>query len=271
MKRKNLLIVALMLMASAGVRAQVTPEPAQDYRLPVDNYLFTHLGAGLSLGTDGIGIEVATPVTEYAGLRAGLSFFPTISPSFNDVSYKRNGREGKGKIDAKFKKVEGKVLVDAYPFGLKHSFHVTVGAFFGTKDIVTADFTQDPNVPIRGGFIPQTKNPNEYVVEPDENGVIKAKLTTNGFKPYIGIGFGRMIPKGDNRFGVSCDLGVQFHGTPKVKAYAPEVDRWLEIKADDLGDDFGESFKKDFDDGMDIVGKVTVWPVLNVRLTGRIF
>ncbi len=271
MKRKNLLIAVLALSAAVGVRAQVTPEPAEDFRLPVDNYLFTHLGAGLSVGTDGIGIELCTPVTEYAGLRAGMSFFPTISPSFKDISYTRNHRSGKGNVDAKFKKVEGKVLIDAYPFGLKHSFHVTVGAFFGTKELVTADFTQDPNVPIRGGFIPQTNNPNEYVIEPDVNGVIHAKLTTNAFKPYVGIGFGRMMPKGDKRFGVSCDIGVQFHGTPKVKAYAPEVDRWLEIKGDDLGDDLGESFKKDFDDAMDIIKKVKVWPVLNVRLTGRIF
>ena len=268
---KNLLFVVLALLTAGTARAQVTPEPAEDFRLPVDNYLFTHLGAGISLGTDGIGIELSTPVTPYAALRAGMSFFPTISPSFDDVSYTRNHRNGKAKIETKFKKVEGKVLVDAYPFGLKHSFHVTVGAFFGNRELLTADFIQDPNVPIRGGFIPQTKNPNEYVVEPDASGVIRAKLITNGFKPYVGIGFGRALPKGDNRFGVSCDLGVQFHGTPKVKAYAPEVDRWLEINADDLGDDLGKSFKEDFDDGMDLISKITVWPVLNVRLTGRIF
>ncbi len=235
------------------------------------NNMFCHLSAGIGIGLDGISIELGTPMTDYAALRAGLSFFPAITLSFDDVSYSRNGRNGQGQVDAKFKKVDGKVLVDAYPFGLSSSFHVTAGLFFGTADIVTADFTQDPDVPIRGGFVPTSHNPNRYVVEPDENGVIKAKLSVNSVKPYIGLGFGRMVPKGNNRLAVACDLGVQLHGTPTVRAYAPEVDRWLRIEADDLGNDFGESFKEDFDDGMDIIKKVTVWPVLNIRLTGRIF
>ena len=271
MRRLTSFLVATALFAARGVWAQAVPQPVDNYLEASDSYLFTHLGAGLSLGTDGIGLELATPVTPYLGLRAGVSYFPSFSVKFHDVEYTRNGKGGNGDIKAKFNKLDGKVLLDVYPFGRKHSFHVTAGAFFGNNELVKMDFAEDPNAPLDGGIIPKQNNPNKYIVEPDENGIIRVKLTTKTVKPYVGIGFGRMVPKANKRFGCSCDIGVQFHGTPTVKAYAPEVGRYLEIHSEDFGNDFGESFRHDVDKALDVVSKVKVWPVLNVRLTGRIF
>ena len=253
--------MAATLFFSVGTPAQTTD----------DSYLFTHLGAGLSIGTDGIGLELATPITPYLGFRAGVSYFPQFKVKVNDIEYSRNGKDGKGSLKAKFKKIDGKALFDVYPFALKNSFHVTVGAFFGNEDLVKIEFAEDPNARLNGGIIPTKDNPNEYIVEPDANGIIHAKVVTNAVKPYFGIGFGRMVPKADKRIGVSCDIGVQLHGTPVMKAYAPDVDRYLELTSDAFGNDFGPSFREDMDDALRIISKVKVWPVLNVRLTGRIF
>lgn len=271
MRRLTLFLVAAVLVAAGGVRAQAVPQPVDNYLEASDSYLFTHLGAGLSLGTDGIGLELATPVTPYLGLRAGVSFIPSFTLKFHNVDYTRNGMDGNGDVKAKFKKVDGKVLLDIYPFGRKSSFHVTAGAFFGNDELVKLDFAEDPNAPLDGGIIPKQGNPNRYIVEPDEDGIIRMKLATKAVKPYVGIGFGRMVPKAKKRFGVSCDIGVQFHGTPTVKGYAPEVGRYLEIRAEDFGNDFGENFRHDVDKVLDGISKVKVWPVLNIRLTGRIF
>ena len=41
--------------------------------------VFDHLGAGVSVGTDGIGIDLATPMTDYAARRAGVAFWPKLS------------------------------------------------------------------------------------------------------------------------------------------------------------------------------------------------
>ena len=275
MKRLKLLLVVLSLLVANGTWAQSSSNSS-------DPFLFNHLGAGLSLGTDGIGIELATPVTPYLGLRVGTSFFPKICVNDNsgmvnikvdDIEYTRQGKDGEGHVTGKFKKVEGKTLLDIYPFGNKFSFHVTTGLFFGSSNMITASFIEDPNAPVGGG-IAKKINGEQWNVRAN-NGVIDLRLTTNGVKPYVGIGFGRMVPKPDKRVGVSCDIGVQFHGTPKLEGYASATTvsgthhKWVELDADDF--DFGKDFRDDIENALDIMHQVKVWPVLNIRITGRIF
>lgn len=72
MKKRSLILAAaaIALTASAG-------QP-----------VFNHLGAGVGVGTTGISIEVATPITEWVQMRAGVSIMPGIT--FNsdaEVSY----------------------------------------------------------------------------------------------------------------------------------------------------------------------------------------
>ena len=260
MKRISSFIVTL-LMVSGSAMAQYVD----------DNMLFNHLGAGLSLGLDGIGLEVSTTATQWAGVRAGISFFPGLSFSPSDIDYTRHGKNGKLGIDAKFKKVDGKILIDGYPFGSKSSFHVTAGLFFGNSEFLTVDLKEDPNAPLKGGIVPADNNPNEYAVDPDENGIIKLRMKYNSVKPYIGIGIGRAVPKAGKRVAVAADLGLQFHGTPKVQAYSPEGGGWMNIKADDFNSLLKEKDQKDVKDAFDVIDKLTIWPVLNIRVTGRIF
>lgn len=47
------------------------------------------------------------------------------------------------------------------------------------------------------------------------NGGVKVK----NFRPYLGLGFGSLIPK--NRLGIRFELGAQFQGKPVV--YADDV------------------------------------------------
>ena len=240
-----------------------------------DNYIFTHLGAGISVGTDGVGIEVAAPCTKFLGIRAGISFIPKITVNINDISYDRNvpNYDAKGSVKASIKKIDGKFLVDFYPWRDKFSGHITVGLFAGTNELITASFKEDPNEPIGGGIVKKIGNA-EWMVEP-VNHKVDFRLTTNVVKPYVGIGFGRMVPPSDKRIGVSCDLGVQFHGTPEFQGYATahtatgDKHQWVTLESQDF--DFGKDFQKDIDDALKIVHAVKVWPVLNVRITGRIF
>lgn len=275
MKQLKLLLVSVLLSMACGTWAQPTDDSS-------DSYLFTHLGAGLSIGTDGIGIELATPVTPYLGLRAGVSFFPKVyvnhdGATFNikvdDIEYTRNGRDGNGRAMGKFNKVEGKLLFDVYPFGNKLSMHVTTGFFLGANHFITGNFVEDPNAPVGGG-IAKIENGEQWNVRAN-NHVIDLRVATKTVKPYLGIGFGRMVPKPTKRVGVACDIGVQFHGTPKLEGYASattvggELHKWVQLEADNF--DFGEDFHHDVEDALDIAYKVKVWPVLNIRITGRIF
>lgn len=263
MNKKILFLVAAFALVATSAKAQD------------DKYLFNHLGAGISVGTDGIGVELATPCTPYLGIRAGISFIPKINVNDIKFDYSRHGNDGKGKIDASFKKIDGKLLFDVYPFALKNSFHITAGMFAGNNVLATAQIWEDPAVPFDGYVVPEKDNPNNYVLEAGPASAarksIKARIKYWAVKPYIGIGFGRMFrTPDDSRIGVSCDLGVQFHGTPQVQAYSWEGKKYLDVTAGDvksLLDEKGSTI----DDVYKIKDAIVVYPVLNVRITGRIF
>jgi hypothetical protein len=106
----------------------------------------------------------------------------------------------------------------------------------------------------------------DYFVTPSpaEQGNFKAYAKVNSFRPYLGIGFGRAVPK--NRIGCQFDLGVQFWGKPDV--YVPVYDEATKqfidekIDGDRAGNDAGKVLKT--------ISKISVYPVLNFRLVGRI-
>ena len=99
---------------------------------------------------------------------------------------------------------------------------------------------------------------------PADNGDVEATVKVNSFRPYLGLGFGRAVPKG--RLGCQFDLGVQFWGKPEI--YAPTYNKTTgtyqneKLDPDNVGDDAGKVLKA--------ISKVSVYPVLNFRLVGRI-
>ena len=109
----------------------------------------------------------------------------------------------------------------------------------------------------------------DYRVTTDEKGYAHADVKVNSFKPYLGIGFGRAIPQ-KNRVSVACDLGVQFWGKPGLGAKTK----------DDWGDESYHKFKSseldeyddpDLKDGLELAEKIVVFPVISIRISGRIF
>ena len=82
-------------------------------------------------------------------------------------------------------------------------------------------------------------------------------MKVNNFRPYLGLGFGRLIPK--NRIGFRFEMGVQFHGKPKVYADG--------VNADDLLNQLDEEAS---DDITKIMNDFKVWPVIKLSFRGRI-
>ena len=76
---------------------------------------------------------------------------------------------------------------------------------------------------------------------------------------------GRAVPK--NRIGYQLDLGVQFWGKPEI--FVPTYDKVNgtyqneKVDADRAGDDAGKVLKT--------ISKISVYPVLNFRIVGKIF
>ena len=101
-----------------------------------------------------------------------------------------------------------------------------------------------------------------YDIPFDNNGDINGGVKVKNVRPYLGLGFGRLIPK--KRVGFRFELGAQFQGKPKVYY----MDNGNEIDALD-------KYKDNIDDGTkDDISKVMDWlrvyPVLKFSIRGRI-
>lgn len=228
-----------------------------------DKNIFNHLSVGVTAGTPGFGVDVAMPVCNYVQVRAGFSMIPNIkfnteldiNETPDELSYLPNTLE----VETKMGFTNGKVLFDIYPFK-SSGFHITAGAYFGGSSLIKAYNKEDGLLKDVADYNKQ--NPDDmigyelgdYLLAPDEDGNISAEIKTNGFKPYLGIGTGRAVPKG--RLGFMFELGVMFWGSPKVYCNGDE------LTSEDLG--------SDGDDVMKVLSKIKVYPVLNFRLCGRI-
>lgn len=248
MKNKNLLtkcFLALVLIMS-GQSAQAQSEVT-------DFGIFDHLSAGLTLGTTGIGLDVAAPITNYLQVRAGYDFCSGITHK-EDMKYRSHGTKKETEVEGELNMSNAKLLLDVFPFR-NVPFRFTTGFYLGTDEIITVenktpvtDFDKGEGILV-----------GDYIVGFNEQGYAKGAIKVNKFKPYVGLGFGRSVPR--KRIGVSGDLGVQFWGEPGV--YEKQTSRDLKIEKSDVGDG---------DEGaIETISKIKVYPVLSIRICGRIF
>lgn len=273
------LLIACMLLAGGFAQAS-----AQELS-PKDFGYFNHLSGGIVLGTEGIGIEVAAPITYDFAVRMGYSLMPKFKYSKSLNLNENKGAFTKDRVDigGKLNMGDFKLLVDWYPFRTS-SFHATAGFFIGRSTVVKIDnkepFVKDNYKGLAGIELgvydpsnPQSES--RYTLMTDPNGDIKGELEVNAFKPYLGVGFGRAVPKG--RIGVQFDLGIQFWGKPELKANMNYVDRetgenvtnFEPVKIGRITNP--DSDYQDLKDAVKTIQKIRVYPVLNIRINGRIF
>jgi hypothetical protein len=64
----------------ANIYQQGLPLQNDDYKKrSLDRNIFNHLDASVTLGTTGIGVDLASPVTNWAQLRVGYAFMPRFN------------------------------------------------------------------------------------------------------------------------------------------------------------------------------------------------
>ena len=252
-------------------------------RLELEDYkYFNHISVGLSLGLDGIGFDVAAPITDHFAVRTGGTFMPKISYDTHIVLDGSNAfLDDKTRVD-----IEGKLhmnnfhfLFDYYP-SKKSSFHLTAGAYIGKKACVKAynlgHFLKPSYYGTAGLELGDGKDIyDQYSIISDENGNVQLDMVVNAFKPYVGFGFGRAIPK--RRVNVTFDMGVQFWGKPGIEANVKyfdfeegnyvtgrqKLDRGRITATTGGYEDLSEAIR--------IMEKIRVYPVLKLTINGRIF
>lgn len=276
-----------MLATAVGASAQIEDD---------DKQLFNHVGAGVSVGLDGIGFNLATTITPYVQARAGISFMPKIE--VNDIEVDMNisdadvntanqfinqyNQMGLGsRIDninppkelsmsAKLNMTDFKLLFDIYPTKTS-PWRLTVGFYAGKSQLLEAWTTNC------GDELEAITNYNQalrdnqalaqqYGLSPFGVEVGDYLIEPNGRQAHAFLkvnGFKPYIGIGSgraisnkHRFSFSWDLGCQFWGTPTIYVQDKALDKDSNIDGD------GDIIKT--------ISKITVYPTLSFRFNGRI-
>lgn len=251
------------VLALAGLASALFSASAQDPVVPSqqepahmslaamckENKIFTKLELGVTVGTTGLGFELASPITDWAKLRVGASFMPSFNvplhfgittytdgvvnggnfQKIRDLMYKVSGYEMDEVVDVNGSPnmANFKFMVDVYPLPANRHWHVTLGIFAGPKRIAKAinTMTEMPSLlaismynrlydyTINDGFI---DNPihNDIYLDPDQADMIKEK-----FEEYGRIG----IHIGDYKDGKPYYMEPGKDGTVRAKAYVNTV------------------------------------------------
>ena len=224
----------------------------------------------IKVNTD-LDIEVDGQTSQYYNQLGALNGFDSTLPE--DLSIKVQGKPSM---------TTGHVLFDLYP-SKKSIFHLTVGAYFGGSEIIEVYNKEDGvladvakyNKLLKDGNLVTPTLPNgsqvplsnfspigvalgDYFLSPKDDGSVNATLEVASFRPYVGFGLGRAVPKG--RLGFQFDAGVQFWGTPKV--YIDGANGKEQLTEEDTNGDDGGAIKT--------LSKITVYPCISFRLVGRI-
>ena len=113
-----------------------------------------------------------------------------------------------------------------------------------------------------GMYLGRKKDGSVYMMEPDEESIVHADMKVNSFKPYIGFGYGDTSMSSNKKYTVSFDCGIMlWGGRPKVVTH----------DGTDLIKDMEYIVEGNVKKYVDIVKKVKVFPVLNVKITRKLF
>ena len=236
--------LALAAFLPVSARAQLIPSPV-------------HLGVGVSAGTVGVGGELAVQFGSQLAFRGGYSFFPVDHYTFSFTLPEQYGGDGTpSTIDARLSMNHAYFLSDFYVFP-RSNFRLSAGLWAGRPDFLTIQNL----TPLPEAFNSIGIDVDGYSVHA-KDGDITIAMQTNGYKPYLGFGFGRL--RDDRRVGVSCDLGVL--GT---------FGRGLWAMGYGLFDEKEVQLTSAVADGMDkglldLIGGLKIWPVIRVNLFVKI-
>lgn len=265
---KKLMMVAVILLTSVGsVMAQ------NEYK----RGLFNHVGLNVGAGTEGISVGLAAPVTSFFEVEAGVNVMPSFKlsgdldvdvntsslPQVPNVQYPP---EATIHAEGSFDRTTFNVKANLYPFGGGSKFFIAAGLSIGGEKIAEVNGSCDqlrvisqklPTQELKEQFRQAvTANLGGYKLELDENYNLQGDIRCKNVRPYLGLGFGRLVPK--NRLGMRFELGCQFMG--KLKVYQNDTEIDINKALEDAGDDDLSKFVKD----------LKIYPVVKFSFTGRI-
>lgn len=176
------LILSLLAFLPGEAKAQYIPAYQPDsFAVKAADVIYwhkkntlKHLELSLSVGTTGIGLDVATPLSQYVQIRAGFDYMPRFKAKYKykvlgdgqePVKYDSIGNrvatpfdgiaaymyDKKGinledhiSLTGQAKMNNARILVDVYPFHDK-DWHFTAGIYYGSSEFARFYNTSDPD------------------------------------------------------------------------------------------------------------------------------
>ena len=265
---KKLMMLAVILLTSVGsVMAQ------KEYKRGFLN----HVGINVGAGTEGISVGLAAPVTGFFEFEAGVNVMPSFKlsgdldvdvntsslPQVPTVTYPTSATIH---AEGSFDRTTFNVKANLYPFGGGTKFFIAAGLSIGGEKIAEVngscdqlrEFSQSlPSQELKDQFRQAVSaNLAGYNLQFDENYNVQGDIRCKKVRPYLGLGFGRLVPK--NRLGMRLELGCQF--MDKLKVYQNDTEIDINKALEDAGDDDLSKFVKD----------LKIYPVVKFSFTGRI-
>ena len=236
-----------------------------------------HVGINVGAGTEGISVGLAAPVTGFFELEAGVNVMPSFKlsgdldvdvntsslPQVSTITYPTSATIH---AEGSFDRTTFNVKANLYPFGGGTKFFIAAGLSIGGEKIAEVngscdqlrEFSQSlPTQELKDQFRQAVSaNLAGYNLQFDENYNVQGDIRCKKVRPYLGLGFGRLVPK--NRLGMRLELGCQF--MDKLKVYQNDTEIDINKALEDAGDDDLSKFVKD----------LKIYPVVKFSFTGRI-
>lgn len=157
-------IIAIIGLASALFTFPALADEVNDAPGKKERNIFNTLEIAANIGTTGLGLELATPITEWAKVRVGFDCMPhfkrnlqftvenyiddRLVDNFDRINEMMSNQTGYPinrniKLESKPTMETFRLLVDVYPFRANRHWHFTAGFFVGGSSIGTSINTPD--------------------------------------------------------------------------------------------------------------------------------
>ena len=231
---------------------------------------FSSLAVSAGVSTYGIEFTLSAPLSNRFSVSAAYNMaipgkyqytyddFEPITKDFQGHTYTLQIPELN--MDATMPTDGGMVKINFTP-KKNGAFYITAGAYFGGDKLLNVNgafpesFVNNLKEYEQYGFSMNDINieVGDIGIHPNADGSAEAYIKTNTIKPYVGIGFGRNVPK--KRVGFRAEIGGIFIGTPSIES--PNISNL--------------NTSKEAEDITEIISQLKVYPKISFHLSVLLF
>lgn len=279
--------IVIWFLACVADIANAQYVPAVQPDLPINKHsyeqywhkknLFKHMELGLTLGSTGIGIDLAAPLCEFLQVRAGYDYMFPFQKKFHLLlQNEESSLEAYSDMTAKLTMGNAKLLADIYPFKYNKSWHITVGFYYGPSQVAKLESSSESANTYAGevGYVQLGKfthdidlngvsysKGDDYHMKPADDGSILIKTCTNALKPYLGFGYGGRLFPSRYDWKVSVECGAMFWGGKPSQNVHDGINLCKDV----------DDYPSNIDTYIKWCNYLLVYPVLSVRISKMLF